>query len=96
MTTSGGVTFHFTEITMLERDDQLGPIEVNGQPCPVDVLIGMDIIAGGDTTIALKNDGNLWFTFAPRSVQANSNPVKPRGRNQHPTKASKQKQKRKK
>ena len=54
MQTTGGVTFHSTEIVRLERDDQLGD---------VDVLIGMDIICRGDAAITADEQGGLWFSY---------------------------------
>lgn len=44
----------FVDVTMLEDDDQLGG---------ADVLIGMDIIAKGETRIGRRN-GELWFSFS--------------------------------
>lgn len=82
-----GVTFHFTEVTMLERDDQL---HKEGK---VHMLIGMDIISRGDTTIAWRSDGRLWFTFSPPRAQQSGAPKKQpaanHGRERHPTKKSK-------
>ena len=54
MPTSGGATFHTAELVMLERDDQLGG---------VDVLIGMDIISRGDLAITADENGELWFSY---------------------------------
>ena len=44
----------FVDVTMLEDDDQLDG---------ADVLIGMDIIAKGETRIGRRN-GELWFSFS--------------------------------
>ena len=44
----------FVDVTMLEDDSQLGG---------ADMLIGMDIIAKGETRIGRQN-GELWFSFA--------------------------------
>lgn len=52
--TATNLAIHFTDVVKLERDDQLGGI---------DMLVGMDIIATGETRIAKREDGNLWFTF---------------------------------
>ena len=49
------VNFNFVDVTMLDDDQQLGG---------VDMLIGMDIIANGETRIGKKN-GELWFSFKP-------------------------------
>ena len=46
----------FVDVTMLEDDDQLGG---------ADVLIGMDIIAKGETRIGRRRrNGELWFSFS--------------------------------
>ena len=50
-----GLFFQFTDVTMLENDTELG-----GK----DILIGMDIIARGETIIGMNRDGKLHFTFA--------------------------------
>ena len=49
------VNFQFIDVTMLEDNNQLGG---------ADMLIGMDIIAKGETRIGRKN-GKLWFSFTP-------------------------------
>lgn len=54
MAVSQGIVLHHTEVLMLERDDQLGDI---------DVLIGMDIISAGETLIAKRHDGTVWLTY---------------------------------
>ena len=48
------LSLQFIDVTMLEDDNQLGG---------ADILIGMDIIAKGETRIA-RRDGELWFSFA--------------------------------
>ena len=48
------LSLQFVDVTMLEDDSQLGG---------ADMLIGMDIIAKGETRIGRKN-GELWFSFA--------------------------------
>ena len=45
----------FADIAKLMRNNQLGDI---------DMLIGMDIISTGETKIARRKDGNLWFSFS--------------------------------
>ena len=50
---SDEASFHFVDVTMLEDDRQLGG---------ADMLIGMDIIASGETRIRRKN-GDLYFSF---------------------------------
>ena len=47
------VNLQFIDVTMLEDDNQLGG---------ADMLIGMDIIAKGETRIGRRN-GELWFSF---------------------------------
>ena len=47
------LSLQFVDVTMLEDDSQLGG---------ADMLIGMDIIAKGETRIGRKN-GELWFSF---------------------------------
>ena len=47
------LSLQFIDVTMLEDDNQLGG---------ADILIGMDIIAKGETRIA-RRDGELWFSF---------------------------------
>ena len=86
MPIDGGVTFHFTEMTMLEKDDQL---HKEGK---VHMRIGMDIIARGDTMIAWRPDGKLWFTFRPPKVKFGDTTKQQarRGRERHPTKKSNQ------
>ena len=49
-----GPTFCFTDVVMLERDDQLGKC---------DLLIGMDIMGSGDIGTEWRDGGTLWFTF---------------------------------
>ena len=44
---------HHTKVVGLERDGQLGD---------VDVLIGMDIMGRGDTAITIEG-GKAWFSF---------------------------------
>ena len=53
--TGKAVNFQFVDVAMLEDDNQLGG---------ADMLIGMDIIAKGETRIGRKN-GKLWFSFTP-------------------------------
>ncbi|MCY4499030.1 MAG: hypothetical protein OXC14_17315 [Rhodospirillaceae bacterium] len=45
----------FANIAKLMQNNQLGSI---------DILIGMDIISTGETRIARREDGNLWFSFS--------------------------------
>ena len=47
------VNLQFIDVTMLEDDNQLGG---------ADMLIGMDIIAKGETRIG-RRTGELWFSF---------------------------------
>ena len=45
----------YAEVAKLMNNNQLGNI---------DMLIGMDIISTGKTTIERRKDGNLWFSFS--------------------------------
>ena len=55
---SNAISFQFIDVTMLEGDNQLGG---------ADMLIGMDIIANGETKIR-RNKGGLWFSFKPEKT----------------------------
>ena len=84
MQTTGGVTFHTTEIVRLEKDDQLGD---------VDVLIGMDIICRGDAAITADENEGLWFSYchphrgeAIRFESLGTNRKRRHDRSSHPTK----------
>lgn len=52
---SSGLYITYAEVTMLENDKQLGG---------ADFLIGMDIIANGETRIGNKNN-KFWFSYKP-------------------------------
>ena len=59
--TAGGISCHISNATVLERNDQLGGI---------DILIGMDVMSQGTTIINRDSREQLRFIFVPAQDEA--------------------------